>query len=143
MLSIGSGRIVTRRPITSDTAAVIHNTTRRSCGPADAPERPHKSHTWTLPGPRGRARDASGRWCCEDPQLPGDLAVVQASRAESGDLLTLRRRTHVRNGALRSDMPGAGLEPARPSGHGFLRAASLPIPPPGPERDRTSAGGRS
>ena len=29
-----------------------------------------------------------------------------------------------------SQVPGAGVEPARPCGHGFLRAACLPVSPP-------------
>src|SRR3954469_14358185 len=41
-----------------------------------------------------------------------------------------------------SEMPGAGLEPARPEGRGILSPLRLPIPPPGrrPEAKKSASG---
>ena len=41
-----------------------------------------------------------------------------------------------------SQVPGAGVEPARPCGHGFLRAACLPISPPRHKRIISWFGGK-
>ena len=72
-------------------------------------------------------------------KAPGKLGRWFSKPFTSSSKAVSKERRHRPQGPVEDAvlMPGAGFEPARPFGQGFLRAPSLPFLHPGGERPNT------